>query len=296
MAELLGEKVAVKKYSYRKDLKLLDVGDQQLLVKPKKRYDLEAVYRYLEDHHVTNYLPPLQMTDKEVLFPYLPASLLTKDELAKKLVYNLSVWQSKTTVHQRLDVDEIKTIYEEKHKMIEYLVSYYRDLSDLVDTKVYMAPSEYYFARNNSILFAALQYASSLLETWYEKIKVQKNYRKTYCHGKCQLDHFLANDNGYFISLEQAHLGDVTEDFVHFYKQNYKDVDMSSTFQLYQHKYPFTEEEKLFFYLSLVLPTTVELYPSSLTKTKELVNFFEEMKMTSEFLLEQEKQNQEHQH
>lgn len=285
----------IQKYSYIGNLKLLQTEDSQILIKPKKRYDMETVYKYLEDHHAPLYLKPLEIREEELLFPYLEKPLLNNDELAKKLVYNLSIWQSKTTIHQRLDLDELKKKYEEKKQTVAHLQAYYHDLQDLIETKVQMAPSEYLFIRNVSSLYAALFYADNLLETWYEKMLKTKNERKVYCHGKCELDHFLGNDNGYFISLEKAHIGDVTEDFEHFFKTNLETVDMVSTFRYYQSKYPFTEEEKLSFFYHIVLPNRMEVYPSSLKKCQQLGTFFDHVKMTSDFILEQQEKSKNNQ-
>ena len=140
--------------------------------------------------------------------------------------------------------------------------AYYHDLQDMIETKVYMAPSEYLFIRNSSFIYEALNYAHQLLQQWYQKMQQKKTQRKVYCHGKCELSHFLVADQGYFISLEKAHLGNVYEDFAHFFHQNFKDVD---------------------------------IYPSSLATCQKLVHFFERMKVTREFLLEQQEYKQKHQ-
>ena len=48
------------KYAYLKNNKLLSFDDgSKVLIKPKKRYDIEEVYNYLDSHSVNNYLKPL---------------------------------------------------------------------------------------------------------------------------------------------------------------------------------------------------------------------------------------------
>lgn len=292
---ILENDIPIKRYTYLKNLRILETEEQKILMKPKKKYDLETVYQYLDDHHVTDYLKPLAIRNDTVLFPFISDSLLTGDEKAKKMVYHLSLWQNKTTTNQRIDIDKVKETYETYQQRIQYLNAYYHDLQDMIETKVYMAPSEYLFIRNSSFIYEALNYAHQLLQQWYQKMQQKKTQRKVYCHGKCELSHFLVADQGYFISLEKAHLGNVYEDFAHFFHQNFKDVDMISTFRFYQQKYPFTEEETLEFYVQILLPDMIEIYPSSLATCQKLVHFFERMKVTREFLLEQQEYKQKHQ-
>ena len=294
LQEILGEDHFVQKYSYQKDIRFLQLPDQKVVVKPKKRYDLETVYRYLQDHHVTSYVSPLAIEKNEVLFPYCEDALLTADEKAKKMLYTLSIWQNKTTTHQRLDIDEVKARYEMYRKKIADTNLYYHNLQDMIETKVYMSPSEYLLVRNSSLIYAALAYSQQALEEWYQRIQQKKSKRQVYCHGKCELSHFLGSDNGYFISLENAHLGDVWEDFTCFYRQDFQQVDMISSFHFYQHKYPFTKEEQLALYVELSLPEIIDIYPSSLQKCQQLTKFIEYLMRTSEFLSEQQKKNQEH--
>ncbi len=292
--QTLGEDIQVEKYSYIKNLRFLQLRDQKVVIKPKKKYNLELIYHYLDDHHVNNYLKPLQMTKEYLIFPYVEKSMLTPDEKAKKMLYNLSLWQSKTTIHEKMNVDNIKEKYESYKNRIRYLDAYYHDLQDMIETKVYMAPSEYLLIRNMTMIYHSLYQANAILDKWYEKMQTKKTQRRVYCHGQCELSHFLGHDHGYFISLEKAHLGEVSEDFSYFFHHDFKHVDMISTFDFYQHKYPFLEEERLYLYLNMILPEAIDIYPSSLKKCQELVYFFEKMKTTNEFLLEQQEYDKKH--
>lgn len=285
----------ISKYEYRGSLKYITLDGKKIVVKKKKRYDLDKVYQYLEDHEIHNYLRPYEILEQEVVFPYMEPTLLTKEEKAEKLIYVLSLWQNKTTVYKKVDLDEVKKYYEEKKRHFDYLFSYYKDLQDVVETKVYMAPSEYLFIRNVSGIYLTLSYAKHLLEKWYEEMKKIKNMRYVYCHGKCELSHFFACGEGYFISLEKAHLGYVYEDFLCFYQKHFRELDMISLFHFYQHKYHYRKEERLQFMIELLSIEKIELYPSSFGKCQELVSFYEKIKLTSEFLLEQDEVEKKHQ-
>lgn len=279
----------INKYTYLKDIKIIDYNDDKILIKRKKRYDIDKIYKYLDDHNVNNYLPPLKITDKELYFNYLNQKELDNDEVAKHLVYALSDLQNKTTIYKEIDKDKLKEEYDNFNNRVNYLENYYFTMQELIENKVYMSPSEYLFIRNVSIIYSALNYSKSLVESWYKIMKNKKRERYVYAHGKCELSHFITSTNDYFISLEKAHLARPPYDFINFFKKNYNDTDMISNFRLYQHRYHYNEEECLYFLINITIPEKIDIYPSSLNKCLELTNFFDRLKITSEFILKNEK-------
>ena len=212
------------------------------------------------------------------------------NELAKRLIHSLSIMQNKTTIYKEIDIDKIKEDYDNINNKLIYLFKYYQDLQDLIQRKVYMMPTEYLFIRNISLIYSSLSYAHDCLEEWYKVVTNKKTTRYVYCHGKCELDHYIAKDDGYFISLEKAHLGSPIEDFIYFYNKNYNDTDMISNFNYYQQRYKYNKEELLFFLLNILIPEKVDIYPSSLNKCSYLVEFFDKIIITNDFVLEYKKQ------
>ena len=284
----------VSKYTYLKDVKVLSYENEKILIKRKKKYDIDKIYKYLDDHNVNSYLRPFKVTEDNLYFNYLDKRNLDNDEVAKHLVYALSDLQNKTTIYKEIDKDKLKEEYEEFNRKINYLEEYYFTLQDLVENKVYMAPSEYLFIRDVSIIYSALNYAKGLVESWYKIMMEKQRERYVYAHGKCELDHFIASDNDYFISLEKAHLARPAEDFIHFFKKNSSDTDMISNFRLYQHRYHYKEEEYLYLLINIVIPEKIDIYPSSLDKCVEIGEFFDKLKLTSEFVLKNEKDKKQY--
>ena len=281
----------ISKYTYLKDIRVLSFDDEKVLIKRKKKYNIEKIYKYLDDHNVNSYLRPFKVTEEELYFNYLDKRNLDNDEVAKHLVYALSDLQNKTTVYKEVDKDKLKEEYDEFNRKINYLEEYYFTLQDLVENKVYMAPSEYLFIRNVSIIYSALNYAKSLVESWYKIMREKTRERYVYAHGKCELNHFIAATNDYFISLEKAHLAKPAEDFIHFFKSNCMDTDMISNFKLYQHRYRYDEEEMNYFLLKLVMVDKIDINNFSLSKVVELNNYFDKLKSISDFVLEYQKYN-----
>ncbi len=284
----------INKYTYLKDIKVIDYDDDKVLIKRKKRYDIDKIYKYLDDHNINNYLKPFKITDKNLYFNYLNKKGLDNDEVAKHLMYALSDLQNKTTIYKEIDKDKLKEEYDTFNSRISYLEEYYFTMQDIIENKVYMAPSEYLFIRNVSIIYSALNYSKNLVENWYKIMKDKRRERYVYAHGKCELSHFITADNDYFISLEKARLERSPFDFINFFKKNYNDTDMISNFRLYQHRYHYKEEEYLYLLINITIPEKIDIYPSSLNKCLELNNFFDRLKLTSEFILKNEKDKKQY--
>lgn len=276
------------KYTLVDNNKIITYPDKTIFIKMRSSYNIEEVYKYLDDHAVNNYLKPVEVTDKELIFPYFEKTSLTDDEISKRLVLNLTIWQNKTTTYQKLNLDEVKNFYESTKKEINYLFSYYRDIILQLETKVYYLPTEYLFLRNSSIINRQLRVAADLLEEWYETVKNKERERLVYCHGKCELAHFLPIDDGYFISLEQAHLGRVSDDIENLFRKNFSSIDLVTTYNLYQRKYPYTLDEKLFLFVKLAIPPKIDIYPCNLETNKRLLDFYEQLIDFNKFILEEQ--------
>ncbi len=276
------------KYTLVDNNKIITYPDKTIFIKMRSSYNIEEVYKYLDDHAVNNYLKPVEVTDRELIFPYFEKTSLTDDEISKRLVLNLTIWQNKTTTYQKLNLDEVKNFYESTKKEINYLFSYYRDIVLQLETKVYYLPTEYLFLRNSSIINRQLRVAADLLEEWYETVKNKERERLVYCHGKCELAHFLPIDDGYFISLEQAHLGRVSDDIENLFRKNFSSIDLVTTYNLYQRKYPYTLDEKLFLFVKLAIPPKIDIYPCNLETNKRLLEFYEQLIDFNKFILEEQ--------
>ena len=126
----------VIKYTIEKNNKIIESKQEKFFLKPKKRYDMDLVYQYLEDHNVGSYLKPVEIREDVLCFPYLKKTTLSEDEKAKKLILNLSLLQNRTTTYISVDPDKVKEFYENTKKEISYLSSYYHDLQDMIEGKV----------------------------------------------------------------------------------------------------------------------------------------------------------------
>mgnify|MGYP005984476483 CR=1 FL=1 len=58
------------KYTLVDNNKIITYPDKTIFIKMRSSYNIEEVYKYLDDHAVNNYLKPVEVTDRELIFPY----------------------------------------------------------------------------------------------------------------------------------------------------------------------------------------------------------------------------------
>lgn len=97
-----------------------------------------------------------------------------KNKKILDLIDLVSLMHSKTTYYEKITINDIKQIYEDIGKNIEYLKIYYDVLMTEIETKEFMSPKEYYLARNISLIYLTLDNLKYDLDNWYKKNKEKK--------------------------------------------------------------------------------------------------------------------------
>lgn len=92
------------------------------------------------------------------------------------------------------------------------------------------------------------------------------------------------------ISLEKAHLGRVTDDIENLFRKNFSSIDLISTYNIYQQKYPYTLDEKLFLLVKLAIPPKIDIYPCNLETNKRFLEFYEQLIDFNKFIIEEQEQ------
>ena len=142
---------------------------------------------------------------------------------------------------------------------IHYLFSYYQDLISIIESKKYMSPAEYFLARNISDIFNALQFSKEKLDEWYQMVEEKRKIRYVVLHNNLELDHFLQNEQPYFISWSKAKIDNPIFDLYKLYRKVKDQFDFSILLEEYEKKYPLLEEEKKLLLVLLSLPLKIEL-------------------------------------
>ncbi len=208
-----------------------------------------------------DYLPSIvndPVNDDYQLVEYIEDLDIPKEQKLLDLVLLVALLHNKTTHYKEVDVNDYEQIYEDLDNNINYLYSYYTDQITLIESRVYMSPSEYLLARNISKVYNAIDRSKDMLESWYKLVKEKRKQRYVVLHNNLKLDHFIRNDNSYLISWDKAKIGSPVFDLYKLYNNHALDFDFSEIFLEYEKHYPLMEDEKKLLFVLISLPTIIE--------------------------------------
>lgn len=269
------------------NVEILNTDSGRYVLKKKRRDDLKDIFRYLKGRQFLNFVDSISDEEDEYdIYPYYENSFLTEEERIIELVHLMSFLHNKTTSFQKISLDEVKEFYETETEKLNYLEKYYEMLRLQSEEEYLLAPSKYLFLRSYSVLFQAIFYARNFLEEWYQKVKNKSNRRVVLNHNNLDSSHVLQNDGTYLISWEKSKIDSPVYDFYHFYQNNYKRMDVSKIFSIYNSRYELLEEEKyLLFYLCL-FPKKLVWNEIEIENSKEVFEQMDYLKKTLSFILE----------
>jgi len=285
--------LCVRKYDYKKGVRILTLDDKKIVIKESKRNKRE-LFSYLDSKDFRYALKPtnLDQNDLYEIYPFIEESVKDRSEKAVDMMYILSLLHNKTSFYKELVLDDMKALYEEIRERLEYLYYYYRDIQDILEKRIYMAPDEYLLIRNISLVYQNLEYARVKMEQWYEQIKNIKSIRYVLLHSNVSTEHFLQGEGAYFISWDHARRDLPIYDFLNFFRQEYLDLDMNSLFNIYKHKFPFTKEEEDLFFTFLALPPKLVMKNNTYNKYSDVYQFVLYLNKSYEFLSKQDEEYQ----
>lgn len=281
--------------SYKSKTKIVEYDNKKYAIKVKKN-NTERIYDYLKNRRFYNYLAVVDYNNEYEVYPYVTEKKLAREDKAIDLVHTLSLLHIKTTTYQNTDLDKVKEIYEKNQANISYLNNYYYDLQDYIESKVYMSPADYLLIRNISRIYKSLNFSKVMLEKWYNEKQKSKKERNVFLHNNITLDHFLEDENNYFINWTKSYKGIVIYDFLNFYQNEYLKLEMTSLFEIYQSKYKYTKDEYFLFLALLSIPFKVEFTKSNYINTLKVNNLINYIESVETFTLkENEKYQKTHQ-
>ena len=268
------------------------IDDDKKYIYKVRRDDKEELYKYLKSKNFLNFLPYTEKNNHYEIYRYIEDSKLPKEDKAIELIYILSLLHTKTTIYQDINIDKIKELYEQTKEHINYLKTYYLDLQDYIETKIFMSPAEYLLMQNISKFYRALNYSDYKIDEWYALKEKEKTERIVQLHNNATLDHFLKEENSYLINWDYAKKDYVIYDFLKFYKNEYLDLEMTSLFDLYQTKYEYTKDELLLFESFISIMPKITFSKTNYINTLEVRTIINYVDKTNEFLSKYYEKNQ----
>lgn len=263
------KKYHLKPYRYTINGKatIVDTEIGRFVIKPK--FDNKPIFDYLKSRSFNYYPKIINEEDEEYeISEFVDEVEYPKEQKVLDLIYLVSLLHSKTTHYKEVDFDDYKKIYEDISNNIEYLNSYYNDIITLIDTHVFMSPSEYLLARNISKLLSALSFCKGEIENWYEAVKEKTKQRLVVLHNNLDLSHFIRNDNSYLISWDKSKIGIPIFDLYILYKRHALDFDFTEILKTYEQNYPLKDDEKNLLFILITMPPKLELDKSEYEITK----------------------------
>ena len=264
------KKYALKPHRYEKNGKVtyIDTKDGRFVIKNNNRN--KQIFDYLESRNF-NYFPNIlnDFNDKYEILEYIEEASIPKEQKMIDLIDIVTLLHNKTTHYKEVDKAHYKEIYEDINNNIAYLYSYYTDLITMIESKIFMSPSEYLLARNISKIYAALNFSKSEIEKWYELVKNKKKDRYVVVHNNLDLSHFLRNKSSYLISWDKTKIDKPIIDLYKLYKRHFSEFNFIDILKRYEKNYPLTEEERKLFFVLIALPDKLELVDSEYDLTKQ---------------------------
>lgn len=285
LRELFDEQhIITKKITLKNNVRIISTAENQFVIK-RRDASLEDTYRYLKSRSFDYFPKILYQTKNYDIYEYIEDADISKEERASDIIKLVTLLHSKTTFYREIDDDTYKELYENTIEKIEYLTNYYNDIAEVIEREEYMSPSNYYFIRNISKLFQALNYSRHQIDKWYDIIHDKKRIRIVNIHNNLNLDHYLLDEKPYLISWRQTKKDLPIYDLIKFYKRYYLELDFCDLLRSYEMHYPMLPEEKNLFFCLISIPEKLEFDDNEYNMCKKIQQFYDYL-LTSEKLIE----------
>lgn len=280
--ELLNKNgLKVNKYTIKGNATIVDTPLGQFVLKKNKGNN---IYKYLYSRNFNNFPKIIDYNDNYIMYEYIDNTTYDSNQRAADLINIISNLHRKTTYYKDIDFDEYKKIYESIKKQLDYINNYYLDIINIIESKIYMSPSEYLIARNISKIFSCIYYCYNELEHFYDIVKDKKRKRVVTLHNNLKLSHLIKNNNIYLISWDKSKIDMPIYDLVQFYNNYYLDFDFKTLFDEYEKTFPLIEEEKILLGILISIPEKVEFNNSEYIIVKTVRKLIDKIYLTENIL------------
>ena len=227
----------------------------KLVIKEKNNHNIKETYSYLESRNFDYFPKIIRDNSKYNIYEYIEEVDEPLEQKAFDMMNLLSLLHNKTTFYQEMDINEYKEIYENVNSLIDNTLNYYINLINLVETHMYMSPTEYLIARNISKIEGALNYSKRTINDWYDLINTKAKKRTVLLYNNIDLNHLIRNKDLYLLNWDKSRQGIPIYDLYNFYIKYALNFDFYDLLNHYQDKYTLTEDEiKLFTALISIPP------------------------------------------
>lgn len=255
-----------------------------------KKGNLDNIYKYLLSRNFEYFPKVIDSNEDSTIYEFVDDVKYDNEQRAFDLIHTIALLHSKTTYYKDVDIDEYKKIFEETMEKINYIYNYYMDVINIIESKIYMSPSEYLIARNISKIFSCIYFCKNELEQWYEIVKNEKRKRVVTLHNNLKLDNIIRNKSVYLISWEYSKIDSPIYDFINFYNNYALYFDFRSLLNEYERIFPFKEEEKKLLSVLISIPSKIPNTEKEYNKVKNVRQLLDKIYKTEMLLTPKEKE------
>ena len=255
-----------------------------------KKGNLDNIYKYLLSRNFEYFPKVIDSNEDSTIYEFVDDVKYDNEQIAFDLIHTIALLHSKTTYYKDVDIDEYKKIFEETMEKINYIYNYYMDVINIIESKIYMSPSEYLIARNISKIFSCIYFCKNELEQWYEIVKNEKRKRVVTLHNNLKLDNIIRNKSVYLIGWEYSKIDSPIYDFINFYNNYALYFDFRSLLNEYERIFPFKEEEKKLLSVLISIPSKIPNTEKEYNKVKNVRQLLDKIYKTEMLLTPKEKE------
>ena len=136
-----------------------------------KKHQKNNIYDYLNSRNFNYYPKILGIENDYEISEYISEINMPSEQKITDMIDLVALLHNKTTFFKEVDEEVYKKIYEDINNNIDYLNNYYEDTISIIETRVYMSPSEYLLARNISKILSSLNFCKHEIDNWYNLVK-----------------------------------------------------------------------------------------------------------------------------
>ena len=282
--EVIREIYKPTKVTITGNVEILESTSGNIVIKEKTR-DMKKLYDYLHSRSFS-YFPELLDDSREGvnIFEYVPDTYMPLEQKASDFMKVVALLHQKTTYYKEVSLDEYQKIYDEVLEQIDYLEYYYNYAYEEYFKNVFPSPSEYLLLTNFSKILASLKFSRSELENWYQKVSTLKKYRICQIHNHLCLNHFHKCDRDCLLSWENSRKDSPVLDLVKFYQDSFFELPFDTLLKEYAHICPWSEEEKMLFFIVISIPPKFEQKGSEFKKIKSIRKVLDYVYKTEELI------------
>ena len=266
------------KYIKKGHIFIVETKDNKYVIKKSNK----NIYEYLINRDY-NQLPKIIYLDDYIIYEYEENIDTPIEEKILDIIYLVSLLHKKTCYYKNITKNDIKEIYEDILGNINFLKVYYDVLMTSIEAREIMNPSEYYLARNISLIYKSLDKCYKDINDWYKKYESLTSMRYTMNHNNLKLNHLI---NHHLISFEDAKDNLPIYDLYKFYKETYNITDWYDVYLNYNKEFKLTGYEQGLLLVMLLIPSKIEFKNNEYDNTIMVSDEIEYLNTTLKFINE----------